>query len=176
MGWYVLSCRPGGEAEVIHACRQFLSPQAMEDVFQFSYERMRKYLGDWHVDTCPMFPGRVFLQSSCPELLLKELEAARLGETLETDEGIRKEAGGILLPVKPEEMRRMQSLCGSAHHMGLSFGNLQEGNFRVMRGPLTGREGWIRKLDLHKRIAILNLKLSEEGREIWAGIEIGKNS
>ena len=112
MGWYVLSCRPGEETEVIQACRTFLSPQAMEDVFQFSYERMRKYLGDWHVDTCPMFPGRVFLQSSRPELLLKELEAVGIRETLETDGGIRKEAGGILHPVRPRKCGECRVYAG----------------------------------------------------------------
>ena len=168
MGWYVVSCKAGQEEAFICFCKQKLSAGVLEDVFQFSYERMKKYLGEWHVDTCRMFPGHVFLQSDRPERLLKEL-----GEHRAITENL--EHGVQLLPVSPEEEAWMQSLCGKEHHLALSLGKIREdGRFRVLAGPLTGRESWIRKADLHKRVAVLKLKQPGGDREIWAGIDIGR--
>lgn len=169
MGWYVLYCKAGQEDTLIHSCKQHLSGRALEDAFQFSYERMKKYLGAWHVDTYRMFPNYVFLQSSDPEQLSMELEQYReIVDVLEGD--------GLLLPVRPDEEAMIRLLCGEHHHMGLSRGIMRDGTIRVIEGPLAGRESLIRKIDLHKRIVILNLRLNAEEKDIWAGIDISKKS
>lgn len=59
---------------MIRFCKSHLPREVLNDAFQFSCERMKKYLGAWHVDTYPMFPGYVVLESCCPELLSEELE------------------------------------------------------------------------------------------------------
>lgn len=169
MGWYVLYCKAGQEEILIRSCRQHLSDRALEEAFQFSYERMKKYLGAWHVDTYRMFPNYVFLQSSAPKQLSKELEQYRnITDILEGD--------GLLLPVKQEEEEMIRALCGEHHHMSLSRGIVRDGAIRVIEGPLVGRESLIRRIDLHRRIAVLNLKLNAEGKDIWAGIDIVQKS
>lgn len=169
MGWYVLYCKAGQEDTLIRSCKQHLSGRALEDAFQFSYERMKKYLGAWHVDTYRMFPNYVFLQSSEPLQLSMELKQYReIVDVLEGD--------GLLLPVRPEEEAMIRLLCGEHHHMGLSRGIIRDGTIRVIEGPLAGKESLIRKIDLHKRIAILNLRLNAQERDIWAGIDILKKS
>ena len=96
VGWYVLHCKSGQEEAIIRSCKHHLSEPALDDAFQFSYERMKKYLGEWHVDTYRMFPDYVFLQSSRPELLLKELKQYRdITDVLAQED--------MLLPVQPEE-------------------------------------------------------------------------
>ena len=165
VGWYVLHCKSGQEETIIRSCKHHLSKPALDDAFQISYERMKKYLGEWHVDTYRMFPDYVFLQSSRPELLLKELKQYRdITDVLAQED--------MLLPVQPEEEAMIRTLCGERHHMGLSRGLVRNGSFRAVNGPLAGKEALIRKLDLHKRIAVLNLKPVKENKDIWAGIEI----
>ena len=73
---------------------------------------------------------------------------------------------------RQEEEAMIRTLCGERHHMGLSRGLVRNGSFRAVNGPLAGKEALIRKLDLHKRIAVLNLKPVKENKDIWAGIEI----
>ena len=73
----------------------------------------------------------------------------------------------MLLPVQPEEEAMIRTLCGERHHMGLSRGLVRNGSFRAVNGPLAGKEALIRKLDLHKRIAVLNLKPVKENKDIW---------
>lgn len=165
MGWYVLYCKSGQEEAIIKSCKQHLSKLAVEDAFLFSYDRMKKYLGKWHVDTYKMFPNYVFLQSSYPELLTEELEQYReITDVLEYN--------GRLLRVHSDEEMVMNSLCGNSHHLAISRGIVRSGTIRVLEGPLAGREPLIRKLDLHRRIAVLNLKVTEQGQDIWAGITI----
>lgn len=167
MGWYVIFCKTGQEETIIRSCKKNLSKQALEDAFQFSYERMKKYLGQWHVDTYRMFPNYVFLKTSRPELLSEELKQYReITNILESD--------GFLMGIEPEEERMIHELCGEEHHLGISRGIIQDGALRVLDGPLTGCEPLIRKIDLHKRIAVLDLKVTGKGKDIWAGLDIVK--
>lgn len=168
--WYVLKCRAGQEERLIRSCRQHLSAQAVTDVFQFSSERMKKYLGAWHLDTCRLFPGYIFLESGDPKQLWTELrEYQEITEILEQD--------GLLLPVSREEQAYLQALCGKSHVLGVSRGVIRDGRFVARQGPLQGRETWIRRLDLHHRVAVLkgeNFRMKAEKQQlsgsIWAGI------
>lgn len=165
MSWYALYCRSGQEDTIITSCKQNLSGQALTDAFRFSYERMKKYLGEWHVDTLAMFPNYVFLQSEHPELLSEELEQYRkIVQVLENER--------LLLEVRPEEEDAIRKLCGENHHMEMSRGIIADGKLNVIEGPLAGREAMIRKVDRHKRIAKLDLHVTKEIPDVWAGLEI----
>ena len=61
---------------MIRFCKSHLPREVLNDAFQFSCERMKKYLGAWHVDTYPMFPGYVVLESCC----LRSLSGAVAGQ------------------------------------------------------------------------------------------------
>lgn len=165
MSWYALYCRSGQEDTIINSCKQNLSEKALTDAFQFSYERMKKYLGEWHVDTLAMFPNYVFLQSEYPEALSEELKQYRkIVKVLENDR--------LLLAVRPDEEDAIKKLCGENHHMGMSRGVIADGKLNVTEGPLRGREALIRKVDRHKRIAKLDLPIRKEIPDVWAGLEI----
>lgn len=151
---------------MIRFCKSHLPREVLEDAFQFSCERMKKYLGAWHVDTYPMFPGYVVLESCCPELLSEELER-RCGraDTLSRQ-------GRDPVPVGQEEERLLKALGGERRIMGLSRGIVKNGAIRIAEGPLAGRESLIERLNLHKRVAVLRLKPAGGGRNVWAGIDI----
>ncbi len=166
MGWYLLSCKSGQEERLIRFCRGRLPGEILEDAFQFSYERMKKYLGAWHVDTYPMFPGYVFLQSSRPERLSEELGRCRGQADMLPEQGRRP------LPVARKEEHLLRMLCGERRHMGLSRGTVKNGRLCVAEGPLAGREDLIERLDLHRRVAVLRLSPAQGGRNVWAGIDI----
>ena len=166
MSWYALTCEPGREEWVKDSCKRHLPAPALEDAFLFSYERMKKYLGQWHADTCRMFPGYVFLQSSCPELLP---EAVVHLQRMSFISG----RGMQLIPEEEGTKKQIRALCGERRHMALSRGSVRDGRFLAVSGPLAGRESLITRVDLHKRVAVLDLRLAESGRPAWAGIDIG---
>jgi len=169
MGWYLLSCKSGQEERTIRFCKSHLPREVLEDAFQFSCERMKKYLGAWHVDTYPVFPGYVVLESFCQELLSEELER-RCGR--DGREDILSGQGNSPVPVGQEEERLPKALGGERRLMGLSRGIVKDGAIRIAEGPLAGRESLIERLNLHKRVAVLRLKPAGGGRNVWAGIDI----
>ena len=55
----------------------------LREVFSFQRERLWRTDGVWKLVEKEMFPGYVFLESSCPDKLSEELEAYR--EDLKSD-------------------------------------------------------------------------------------------
>lgn len=131
----------------------------------FSYECLKKYEGQWHLERLPLFPGYVFLESNMPKKLISCMENHPYicaGLDSETE----------LMVLKPEEEELLKQLCGPEHHLAMSRGVIREGITYVTEGPLMGRENMIRKIDRHKRIARLGAGVSNHEKEIKAGLEI----
>lgn len=98
-----------------------------------------------------MFPDCVFLECD-------DENAESLTEELGRYEGMRKllgECGTFFFPVKKSEEMFLKSLCGKAHHLGMSKGMIRDGITQVLEGPLQGMEARIYKIDRHKRLARL---------------------
>lgn len=161
--WYVLYCPNHKEQDIIRSCRQHLTDKALKDIFCFTYDRMRKYEGSWHVEQQSMFPDYVFLESEDGECLARELEQYQQVFTV---------LGGqdALTPVRREEEQFLRGLCGGTHHSGMSRGYIRDGHTHVTEGPLRGKERLIRKIDRHKRLA--KLEMPGELRTANVGLEI----
>lgn len=171
MSWYVLQCKTGQEEKMVRSCQTHLTKEAVEEVFTFQCERLWRTEGHWIPLTKCMFPGYIFLQSSFPEALSKELKQYRkILRVLEEP--------GYLISVYEEEEEALRALCGENHTLGLSYGykDEKEGRSRIIKGPLTGEEDKLLKVNWHKRIAILGMKVARKEAVIWAGIEIAPPS
>ncbi len=163
--WCVLKCRPGKAEEIMTSCRRNISDEILRDVFVFTYDRMRRYEGSWHLETRPMFPNYIFLETGDPKALYKQLEAYR-GITELLDEN------GKLRIVQPEEECFLRDLCGEQHHLEMSEGYILNGMTHIIRGPLVGMERRIRRIDRHKRTASVAVPDGDQGRLVTAGLEI----
>ena len=166
MSWYVLNCRTGQEDEIMNSCRQHLSPDALEETFIFQCERLWRAEGGWALTRKEMFPGYVFLQSSQPELLSKELEAYRKVVRV-------LEEPGYLISVYEEEEAALLKLCGENHILKMSYGykDKENGQSYITEGPLCGLENKIKKIDWHKRFAVIDMPVARHNSVVWAGVE-----
>lgn len=144
--WCALKCRRGEEENIMDACRKRIPRETMRDIFVFTYDRLRRYEGEWHMETKLMFPDYVFLETEDIQRLSQELEPYR--EFVQVLEG-----SDMLWRVCPQEERFLRRLCGNGHHLSMSRGYIMDGRTYVTRGPLKGLERQIRKIDRHKRIA-----------------------
>lgn len=72
--WYVLYCPGGDEEAILKTCRQQISSWVLKDAFLFTYERMKRYQGSWHLEKEKLFPKYIFLESEDGGLLSAELE------------------------------------------------------------------------------------------------------
>ena len=144
--WCALKCRRGEEENIMDACRKRIPRETMQDIFVFTYDRLRRYEGEWHMETKLMFPDYVFLETEDIQRLSEELEPYR--EFVQVLEG-----SDMLWRVCPQEERFLRRLCGNGHHLSMSRGYIMDGRTYVTRGPLKGLERQIRKIDRHRRIA-----------------------
>ncbi len=138
-------------------------------MFIFTYDRMRKFQGEWRMEKKLMFPDYVFLESDDEEAL--EGEIMQYGGGAE----LLKESGALLHVQKREETF-LQSLCGHDHHLRMSKGVITNGVTRITEGPLCGMEGRISRIDRHKRLARLEVPESSASGSIFAGLEIVEKS
>ena len=150
-------------------CKATLSEQAATCVFTFTYDRMKRYQGEWHLERSVTFPDYFFLESNNEEQLKKELNQYQLiSKILAT--------GGIITPVDEQEESLLRQLSDEFHHMGMSTGYIAEGKTYVTKGPLMGCESRIRKIDRHKRLAKLSLPYAKGEMELCMGLEITSKS
>lgn len=161
----MLYCPNQKEEDLIYACKHHLKREALKDAFVFTYDRMRRYGGAWHLEQKPLFPHYLFLESGDEGKLTEELKKySQVFPVLES--------GGKLIRVEPEEEKALRLLCGASHHSQMSRGYIRNGQTVVTEGSLQGKENLIRKIDRHKRIARVSLPSMGHFREIQVGLEI----
>lgn len=167
--WYVLRCPDGQEDTMIHFCRMQLPQDVLKDAFQFTYARMRRYEGQWHREIKPLFPGYIFLESNEGQCLVW-----KGGRAMESS--LEQKSREFCRRIDPGEEELLQKLCGIDHHMDMSRGIIKDGITCVTEGPLKGKEALIRKIDRHKRLAMLDLSWLHRPADVWTGLEIVSKS
>ena len=163
--WYRIYCKKQKEEKLLDTCRQHMSKKILKEAFVFTYDRMRRFQGEWHLERQLMFPDYVFLESGDETALEEELMRYRKVSEL------FRECENVSYVEKNEE-KFLVSLCGKKHHLGMSRGVIRDGITRITEGPLLGMEERIRKVDRHKRLARLEIPGSRMQESILAGLEI----
>ena len=141
--WYLITCKTQEEQKILTICRKNLSPEALQDIFVLTYDRMRKYEGIWHLERQLLFPGSVFLESNNEKILLKELGKCNVIAPQEN----------LFIRMSRKEEQLLKRLCGVKHHLEMSRGVIRRGETKIIEGPLKGMESRISRIDRHKRLA-----------------------
>ena len=102
----------------------------------------------------------------------KNLE--RLFMNLEQVSGLTKllGTGDDVVPLTEEEVDFLTSFGGDDQVVPISEGIIENSKVIVMSGPLAGKEGYIKKIDRHKRKAYLELPMFGRIQRIQVGLEI----
>ena len=75
-----------------------------------------------------------------------------------------------------EEVNLLQTFGGHGQRVGLSEGVIEHSKIRVYSGPLVGKEKYIRKIDRHKRRAVLEMPMFGGTKRVQVGLEIVSKS
>ena len=163
--WYVIQVQTGREEQIMEEARSYQVQEYFDEIFAPHYERKKKYLGQWHMETALLFPGYLFVISSHPEELYKALKRIpQLTRLLGT--------GEKWTPMTDEDIEIVELLSGEEHLMKFSEGYIQGDRVIVMRGPQKGLEGSISRIDRHRRLAWLTVELFGRTVELQAGLEV----
>ena len=170
--YYVIQVSTGSEKKAVEAIKKNVSKEAVSDCFYVTKRRKKKYLGTWHLIEENCFPGYVFLESDDPQEMARSLTSIRIFARLL---GLNKESFYVQ-PIDPKERLFIDSLTDridESRVIGLSDITIEEGKgVRIESGPLKGFEGKVKKFDLHKRKAIIELNILGTVVRTELGIEI----
>ena len=168
--WYVIQVFTGTEEKTAEKCRSVIGIQdEKESVLRKCFIpyviRKRRYCGAWHEEKKILFPGYVFLVSDDPgELFLRLKKVPGLTKLLGT--------GDEIVPLSETEEALLKKLGGEDQIVEGSIGILEQDRIIIMEGPLQGMEGFIKKIDRHKRAAWLEVELMGRKIETQVGLEI----
>lgn len=163
--WYVIQVRTGTEREIVKQCQRVLLQGVLRRSFLPCYEEMKRYKGAWHKERKLLFPGYVFLISEDPEQLYQKLKCViGLTKLLKTGEEI--------ISLTEEEIRFLMKFGGKEQLVKMSTGFMEREQVVILEGPLKGMEGYIKKIDRHKREASLELPMFGRILDVKVGLEI----
>ena len=163
--WYVMQVRTGTEENVCIQCRKDIGEDILENCFLPRYEEKRKIRGEWKILKKLLFPGYVFVISDDIDQLYQKLKKV-IGLTKLIGTG--KE----IIPLTEEEVRFLMKFGGEEQIVAMSEGIIEGSNVIINSGPLKGMEGYIRKIDRHKRKAYLEVPMFNGMQNIQVGLEI----
>ena len=145
--WYVMQVRTGTEENIRCQCQRLISSNILKRCFIPYYQQKKRFQGKWHIQERILFPGYVFL----------------IAENLEQlTENLRKVTG-------------MTRLLGPGEQLvAMSTGIIENDQVRILTGPLQGMEGYIRKINRHKRKAWVSIEMFGRSVDMEVGLEIIK--
>lgn len=163
--WYVMQVTPGGENKTVQMCQRIVEEDYIDEIFVPELEQMKRFKGEWHKVKKIMFPGYVFVSTQ------KELDLYENLKSVPTLTKILK-TGEDITPVTPREEDFIKKLIGKDKVAEVSVGYIEGDKLIVTEGPLIGMEGLVKKIDRHKRIAILQMEMFGNLTEVTMGLEV----
>lgn len=165
--WYAAQVRTGSEESVRRQCLDRTSHGVLKDCCVFYYEEKKHIRGEWVIQERLLFPGYVFF-------VAKEGYGKETEEELRNIDGVRKllRIGDEPAALTGEEVDFLKELGGKAQTVEMSEGIIEQSVIKVYSGPLVGKEKYIRKIDRHKRRAMLEMPMFGEMRKMQVGLEI----
>lgn len=165
MMWYVVQVRVGTEENMKLQCQKKISESILERCFIPYYEEKKRIQGEWKIQQKILFPGYIFVITEDIENLYKQLKCV-IGMTklLGTGEEI--------VPLAEDEIQFMQNFGGETQVVKMSEGVIEQSEVKILSGPLQGKEGFIKKIDRHKRKAWLEMEMFGRLQTIQVGLEV----
>lgn len=163
--WYVVQVRTGTEEKIKIQCEKNIKEVVLERCFIPYYEERRRIRGEWVTLRKVLFSGYVFVITEKLTELYRDLKSV-IGLTKLIGTG--KE----IVALTEEEIQFLQRIGGEEQVVEMSEGIIEQSQVKVISGPLMGMEGYIRKIDRHKRKAWLELEMFGRNQMIELGLEV----
>ena len=164
--WYVVQVRTGKEEEIVKKCQFYIDHDILLDCFIPITKKKKKYHGTWHIVDDILFKGYIFMITDKVEQLYTELKKLPdLTMLLGND-------GEYIYPIYPQEAMFLTKFSNRNHVVDMSRGVIENDKIIITDGPLMNLEGYITKIDRHKRIAYVDVELLGKITRVQVGLEI----
>lgn len=166
MGVFVIQVAGGQERRSAELVRKMLGDE-LQDCFAPVREVKKRKSSQWEKVRELVFPGYLFLVTDDPEGAYTRLRQAPVLMRMLAS------AGDEFLPLSDEEIDWIRALAApETHVVEMSEGFIEGDKVVVTSGPLRGREAQISKIDRHKRLAWLDMRMFGRNKSIKVGLEI----
>lgn len=169
MYWYVLFVKAGKERKV----EQYLSKNLNLKVsipFIPLQEILFRRAGSIKREIRFLFPGYIFIESILSDQqFLQEINPVinRCSDII----GLLKYSD-TEISMKESEKNMLKSLCDSEYCIGASFGVIEGDKIHITDGPLKGRESVVKKVNRHRREALVEIEIMGDVRQVTVALEI----
>lgn len=166
--WYAVWVKSGEEEKVRTMCRRMIYDfEILEKCVIPRYECMKRYQGRWHKTQALLYPGYLFMQSSQPEQLYGKLkEIPEFARILGDEE--------MFISLYEHETQFLENGSGDSCVLEMSYGCIVGDQVMITKGPLKNYAGRIKRIDRHKRLAVLETSFFGNMTEVRIGLEIVK--
>ncbi len=180
--YYVIYVNARNESNAKSLIKKMIPESMYSDCFYPVRLMKKKLRGKWTVVHERLIPGYIFIETNDIHSLYKELKKLpmfiRLLGKEESDDDID------IYPLSDNEVSWLNKLSGrddrtskKEHVVELSQVGFDENDqVIVMSGPLLGMKGKIKKINLHKRIAEVEVEFMNQKTVVHLGIEIIEKS
>lgn len=163
--WYVIQVTSGEERKTIEMMKALILPDLLSEVFLPEVQVMKRYKGRWHKERRVMFPSYVFVVTNqVEELFLACKTIPKLTKILGT--------GSVPVALEASEVKLLKGVLNQEHLVEISTGILVGTTLKIESGPMKGLEGLVKRIDRHKRIAVLDVEMFGRKVEMTMGVEV----
>lgn len=168
--YYVIQVAPGMEEKTETLIQRRVESRLYSRCFHPVRHIRKKFHGEWRDQHEKLLPGYVFITSDSIRELYWELRKVPLLTKLL---GKNEEQFTALLD---GEVKWLEQLMGTtvdeSNEVGLSQVAAEGDTVIILSGPLKSMEGYIKKINLHKRIAEVEVEFMKRKTILHLGIEI----
>ncbi len=163
--WYAIQIMSGQERQTAALCRTIIDPSVLLDIFCPQSETMRQRQGSWEKCSHPLFPGYLFvITDQVEELLLNFRQVPKLTRLLGT--------GPEPVALSNEEVEWLRGLLSPGYVAEFSTGFIEGDKLIIESGAMKGLEGLVKRIDRHKRTAVLEVEMFGRKVEMRMGLEV----
>ena len=176
--YYVLQVAPGMETKTETHISSILSEELYGECFHPTRHMRKKFHGIWKDIHEKLLPGYVFITTDNIRKLYMELQkipmlTKLLGKGDEYFVQLNEQDAEWLERLMWQNGRGIDGKDGKWHEVSLSQVSVDEGSgVRVVSGPLKDMDGMIKKINLHKRMAVVEVQFMNRRTVIYLGIEL----
>ncbi|GFN31028.1 antiterminator LoaP [Paenibacillus xylaniclasticus] len=169
VNWYVFFVRTGGEERVKQLLLKWLDEEVCKPFIPIR-ERLFKAAGTVKKELAPLFPSYVFVESCLPNLNFISSVNSLLYSSYDIVRLLRYSKAEASL--RDSERQVLKSLCNDKYCIESSTGYIEGGKLYIIDGPLKGKSNMVKKIDRHKRQAIIQLEFMGEIKLVNVAVEI----
>ncbi len=152
--WYVLHVAEGTEAAVAAKLNATVDGSCLAGAFALRKESWTKRQGAWQLVTKPLWPQYLFAKSSDAAALASALK--KLSFRVELAGPADETAPAA--PALDDDVRAwLEANSDASGVVRASTGEIVNGELHVLDGPLQGQESRVRRVNRHKRSAVVAL-------------------